>query len=83
MKFESLLRGWSLMRIMRLALGILFAIQAISFHEAIAGVIAVFFLVQAITNAGCCGAEGCVAPGRGQNKNEGADVTFEEIKINE
>lgn len=83
MKRETLLKGWSLMRLMRLALGILFAIQAISFHEAIAGVVSVFFLVQAISNTGCCGAEACVAPRVGQNKNEGPDVTFEEIKIKE
>lgn len=77
----NLLSGWSLMRWLRLAMGILFAIQAVQFREALAGMVSVFFLVQAITNTGCCGAEGCVAPKSMQKNDE--EVSFEEVKLKE
>jgi hypothetical protein len=82
MNMATLLRGWTFMRLLRLAMGVLFAIQAVQFHETLAGVVSVFFLFQAVTNTGCCGASGCVAP-KGSVNNKGNEVVYEEIKIKE
>ncbi len=71
------------MRLLRLAMGVLFAIQAVQFHETLAGIVSVFFLFQAVTNTGCCGASGCVAPKGSSMNNQGDDVVYEEIKIKE
>jgi hypothetical protein len=84
MNRATLLTGWTFLRILRLGMGILFAIQAIQFREALAGFVSVFFLFQAITNTGCCGASGCEAPAFEARKKEGIDdVVFEEVKAKE
>lgn len=56
---QTLLTNWHFMRWFRLGIGIFIAIQAIQLHDAIFGLIAAFFLYQAIANSGCCGARGC------------------------
>ena len=50
------------MRWVRLILGAFIAIQAMQTHDALAGMIAAFFLFQAITNTGCCGGNSCSIP---------------------
>ena len=75
-----LLTGWSIMRLIRLALGCFIAYQAITLHDTMAGIIAAFLLFQALTNTGCCGSQGC-ATGIPKTKNAVQQETeFEEIK---
>lgn len=56
---ENLLTGWNLIRWIRLGLGLFISVQAIQLHDTIAGLVAAWFIFQAVTNTGCCGAAGC------------------------
>lgn len=75
---ETLLNNWHIMRIARLGLGIYFIVYAFQMHNLLPGLIATFLLYQAITNSGCCGAEGCNIPTT--KKTNTKDIEFEEIK---
>jgi len=68
------------MRILRLALGIYIAVQAIETQSVLSGVVATFFMFQAITNTGCCGSNGCAVPTKKSNSDTIEDVEYEEIK---
>lgn len=76
--YAGLLTDWHFMRWLRLALGVFVSIQAFQMHDALAGMIAFFFFYQAVTNTGCCGAQGCAVP---VQKKEGS--TMEEVKAPE
>lgn len=77
---QMLFTGWNFMRRLRLGLGIFIAIQAIQTNDTLSGFIAAFFLFQAITNTGCCGAAGCKVPVTKRKPNKIEDVISEEIK---
>lgn len=76
---EMLLNNWSVIRFLRLGMGIFFCVQAIQTQEWIVGVIALLLIVQALTNTGCCGTS-CSVPANNKNKALPEDVTFTEIK---
>ena len=59
---ERLLANWNFMRWLRLLIGIYIGIEAIRTQEMMSGFFAAFFLFQAFTNTGCCGANGCAVP---------------------
>jgi hypothetical protein len=50
---QILFTNWHAMRWIRLAIGLFFIQQAIQFHEFLLGLIAAFFLFQAVFNSGC------------------------------
>ena len=77
---QNLFNNWHFMRWLRLGLGLFVAVQAIQHLDALTGLIAAFFLFQAITNTGCCGAGGCAVPSSPHKQNKIDDVEFEEIK---
>ncbi|MHB8260824.1 MAG: hypothetical protein ACYDCN_04845 [Bacteroidia bacterium] len=77
---QTLFFNWHFMRWLRLGLGAFIAIQAVKTHDALSGLIAVFFLFQAVTNTGCCGSQGCSTPVSKNNSDKIEDVEFEEIK---
>ena len=68
------------MRFLRLGIGIYIAVQAIETQSAFSGVVAVFFIYQAVTNTGCCGSNGCAVPLKKSNPDKTEEVDFEEIK---
>jgi hypothetical protein len=80
MNKETLLSGWNFMRFLRLGLGIYIAVQAVETQSLLSGVVAVFFLFQAITNTGCCGANGCAVPIKKSNSDKIEELEYEEIK---
>lgn len=80
MNKETLLTDWNFMRILRMALGIYIAVQAIETQSILSGVVALFFMFQAITNTGCCGSNGCAVPTKKSNSDKIEDVEYEEIK---
>lgn len=57
-----LLTNWHLMRWIRLITGIAITIHAFNSHDSLLGLVASFLLFQAITDTGCCGANGCDLP---------------------
>lgn len=77
---QTLFTGWNFMRVLRLGLGVIIAIQAIKMHDMLSGGIAVFFLFQAITNTGCCGVNSCAMPEKDSNPAKMKEVDFEEVK---
>lgn len=77
---ETILQNWNFMRFLRLGLGIYIAYQAVETLSIFSGVVAVFFIFQAITNTGCCGSNGCAVPTKKSNAPKTEEVEFEEIK---
>ena len=77
---RTLLTNWTFIRWLRLGFGLFVAAQAIQLHDAFTGLIATFFLFQAATNTGCCGAGGCAVPSSNQAVTKTDEVKFEEIK---
>ncbi|MBL7892064.1 MAG: hypothetical protein JNL63_05500 [Bacteroidia bacterium] len=77
---QTLFTGWHFMRWLRLGLGGLMAIQAVQNHDTLSGLIAAFFLFQAVTNTGCCSVNSCTAPATKNNADKIEDVEFEEVK---
>jgi hypothetical protein len=75
-----LFNGWTVMRWVRLLLGLAFAYQAIIQHDSISALLSVFLLVQAITNTGCCGVQGCSVPQKQGSTHSVEDSRFEEVK---
>lgn len=59
---KKYLTGWYVMRIVRLALGLLVIWQAIQIKEWAAGLIGVLLVLLAVTNTACCGANACPTP---------------------
>ena len=80
MNVQTLLTGWNFMRGLRLVLGVIFLMQAIEIRDIITGLIATFFLFQAVTNTGCCGTNGCAVPVNKTKVDDIQDVAFEEVK---
>lgn len=68
------------MRWLRLSLGLFIAAQAIESRDPISGIIAIFFIFQAVTNTGCCGANACAVPVSKNRSNNIEEIEFEELK---
>lgn len=77
---QMLFTGWNFMRWLRLGLGSFIAVQAIQTSDPFAGFLAAFFLFQAVTNTGCCGAGGCAVPVSKADASKVKNVVFEEVK---
>lgn len=77
---ERLLTNWDLMRIVRLAIGVWLGVQAVMQMDIFVALFSAFFLYQAITGTGCCGAGACYAPPRGKTKSTVQDIEYEEVK---
>lgn len=80
MTLQTLLTGWDFMRLFRLGIGLFIGVQAIQTQDSVAGMFAAFFLFQAVTNTGCCGANACIVPNNKGDQYKIEDAEFEEIK---
>jgi hypothetical protein len=77
---QTLLTGWHFMRLLRLGMGILMAVQFSQTNDKIVGVIGLLLLYQALFNKGCCGANGCATSPKKSSNNAIEDINFEEVK---
>jgi len=80
---DRIFSNWHMRRWIGLFLGLVLIVQGIYYQEAIAGILATLFLVQAIGNVGCFGAQGCVPANYPTPKVNGEvpeEVSFKEIK---
>lgn len=78
---QKLFTNWHLMRIVRLGIGVWLLIAGIQMKDWVTGLLSIFFLYQAVTDTGCCGAQGCYArSAKGGRKDEIHEVDYEEIK---
>lgn len=80
---QRIFSDWNFMRFLRLGIGIYFAVQAVATLEIFSGVIAAFFLYQAISNTGCCGASGCAVPNAKSKIDNPEEVELIEVECNE
>jgi hypothetical protein len=83
-KFQFLLQtifsNWNFMRWLRLGLGLYLLWQLVQRPDIFTGLVAAFFLFQAITNTGCCGAGSCPVPEKKDTGSMSEEVKHEEIK---
>ena len=56
---NTVFSNWHFMRWLRLGLGLYLVWQLFQRPDIFTGAVAAFFLFQAITDTGCCGAGGC------------------------
>lgn len=81
-KFPNALAGffaqWNLMRWLRLGVGLFLLWQLTQKPDIITGFVSAFFLFQAITNTGCCGASGCSIPAKGNEASRRREGSKEE-----
>ena len=72
-------RNWHFMRLVRLAFGLYLAYQAYDSQQLFFVFFALFFLVQAFFNLGCCGSNGCAVPQKSKPHPE-KPLDYEELQ---
>lgn len=81
---NKLLYGWSLMRFIRVALGVFILIEGFKSTSYFSLAIGGLLLWQGVMNVGCCGANGCdtnVNYNKDQSLEDvGQNTSYEEIK---
>lgn len=75
----KLMNNWNVIRFIRLALSIIIIAQAFQTQDMLFGIFGSFFLYQALTNTGCCGANSC-APNTNKPITATEEVQFTELK---
>jgi len=76
---KEYLKTWDLMRVLRLALGIIIIVQGVQAKEWLFVALGGLFSLMPLLNIGCCGASGCNTPVSKSDKKV-EDITYEEIK---
>ncbi len=74
---RTIFTNWTIMRCLRLVLGLWALVQAFSQREMTVWLLSGFLLLTALANIGCCGANGCVANYR-KSANE-KEISYEEV----
>ena len=74
---KTILNNWSVMRGLRLVIGIIALVQSIIQKDITLGIIAIFLLVTAIANVGCCGSNGCAVNFNTRKKEN--EILYEEL----
>ena len=74
---KTILNNWSVMRGLRLAIGIIALVQSIIQKDITLSIIAIFLLVTAIANVGCCGSNGCAVNFNTRKKEK--EILYEEL----
>jgi hypothetical protein len=64
-----LLTNWNIMRVVRLLIGLYLLISAVQMHDWLVGTLSLLFVLMAVSNTGCCGAQGCSVPYKGPQNN--------------
>ena len=77
---QRLVTDWHPMRMIKLVFGVWAMVQAVQMHEYAIGIFGMFFLYQAVTNTGCCGAQGCDTPAPKKQEKDTGYIEFEEVK---
>lgn len=81
---NTILTGWSFVRILRLVIGVSALAAYFSEHDSFMGLLGLIVTAQAVFNVGCCGVSSCSTKATVVNSKEvGLDKTeilYEEIK---
>ena len=59
---ETILENWTIIRFLRLLIGIGIIVQAVVLQDLLLGAAGLLFGGMAVFNAGCCGTAACAAP---------------------
>ncbi|HLV45612.1 hypothetical protein ACKUSY_17370 [Myroides odoratus] len=77
---KNYLRGWNLMRIIRLVLGIVIIVQGIQAQQWMLVALGGLFTLMTLFNIGCCGTGGCNTTYSTSKAKNTEDITYEEVK---
>ena len=75
---QSILSNWTVIRFLRLGMGIAILVQAVIAKDILFAIFGLAFTAMPVFNIGCCGTQGCNVP---QNKNQykTKGITYEEV----
>lgn len=74
-----LTRGWNIMRVIRLVLGLIILVQGIMARDVMYGFFGVFLSFLALVNVGCCGVGGCSVPSVSSKGSKTKEIEYEEV----
>ena len=74
---KAILNNWSVMRGLRLVIGLIALVQSVIQKDITLGIIAGFLLLTAIANVGCCGSNGCAVNFKNSKKEK--EIKYEEL----
>jgi hypothetical protein len=75
---QRILSNWTLMRFLRLGMGLAILVQAILAKEIGLAFAGILFTALPVFNIGCCGTAGCAVPPQ-KETNKTKDITYEEV----
>ncbi|WP_026899276.1 hypothetical protein [Daejeonella oryzae] len=75
---QTILTNWSIIRFLRLMIGLAIIVQAFIISDVLLGVAGLLFSSMAVFNAGCCGTAVC-APKIRKSSGTIKDTTYEEV----
>jgi hypothetical protein len=68
---QRVFTNWNFVRFLRLGLGVWILVMAIQSRDWPIGLLSGLFIWMAVTNTGCCGANGCAAPNNMPRRRDG------------
>jgi hypothetical protein len=76
---RTFLRGWDLMRIFRMVMGVIALGQAFYTKEFLIGAAGAFLVFMALANFVCCGVNGCGIRQVNRQAKENEEVSFDVV----
>lgn len=77
---QRIFTNWNLMRVVRLGLGLWLLVMSVQAKDVAMVFFSAFFVITAIGGIGCCGVNGCAAPGNNKGAQPLTEIEYEEIK---
>ena len=75
---QVILSNWTLMRFLRLGIGIAILVQAVIAKDTLFVFAGILFTAMPVFNIGCCGTAGCAVPSK-KEPGTTKDITYEEV----
>ena len=75
---QVILSNWTLMRFLRLGIGIAILVQAVIAKDILFALAGLLFTAMPVFNAGCCGTNRCYTPAK-KTTDAKKDITYEEV----
>lgn len=75
---KQILSKWSLMRFLRLLIGIVIIVQAVIARDILFGIAGLFFTALPVLNIGCCGTGSCYVPPK-KSTSAPKEIAYEEL----
>ncbi|MEP7239081.1 MAG: hypothetical protein ABI685_14475 [Ferruginibacter sp.] len=74
----TILKNWSIVRFLRLGMGIAILIQAVIARDILFAFLGLIFTAMPVFNIGCCGTNGCYIPAD-KNQDKTKEIIYEEV----